>query len=91
MTPGGFATTFDGAVDLATKLAGAEQTHQCFALQEFRYALGRLESAGDACSLQQAYGAFRSSNLNIQKLMVALVSTDVFRSRSAPNPAGQCQ
>jgi hypothetical protein len=91
MTPGGFATTFDGAVDLATKLAGAEQTHQCFALQEFRYALGRLESASDACSLQQAYSAFQSSNLNIQKLIVALVSTDVFRSRSAPDPAGQCQ
>jgi hypothetical protein len=91
MRPGELATTFDGAVDLVTKLAAAEQTHQCFALQEFRYSLGRLESMDDACSLQQAYGAFRSSGSNLQNLLVALVGTDAFRYRSVENPAGQCQ
>ncbi len=89
--PGEFTATFDGAQDLVTKLAGAEQTHQCFALQEFRYALGRLEGTGDVCSLQQAYGTFSSGNLSIQKLLVALTGTDAFRYRSAQNPAGQCQ
>ncbi len=90
MRPGELAATFDGAVDLVTKVAGAEQTHQCFALQEFRYALGRLEAEGDACSLQQAYGAFQSSNLSIQKLLIGLVATDAFRSRSV-EATGSCQ
>ena len=44
MATGELATTFDGATDLATKLAGARQAQECFALQELRYALSRVES-----------------------------------------------
>jgi hypothetical protein len=91
MAAGEFATTFNGATDLVTQLAGAQQTRQCFALQEFRYALGRLESADDACSLQQAYAAFTSGNLNIQALLVAIVQSDAFRYRSVENTSGACQ
>ena len=63
-----FSTTFNGATDLATQLAGATQTQQCFALQEFRYALSRIEDTDDACSAQAVLQAFTSSGLTIEKL-----------------------
>jgi hypothetical protein len=89
--PGELDRTFDGATDpttgLVAVLAGSTQAKECFALQEFRYALGRIESTSDACSVQQFYKAFTGSNLNIQKLLLAIVATDAFRYRSA-DPAG---
>jgi hypothetical protein len=84
-------TTFNGAADLATQLAAATEVKQCFALQEFRYALGRLESAADACSLAAAYGAFTSGQLNIQQLLVAITVSDAFRYRSVVTPGETCQ
>jgi hypothetical protein len=89
--PGELNQTFDGATDpstgLVAVLAGSTQAKECFALQEFRYALGRIESKSDACSIQQFYSAFTGSSLNIQKLLLAIVATDAFRYRSA-EPAG---
>jgi hypothetical protein len=91
MTKGELSATFDGAVDLATQLAGAQQTRECFALQEFRYALSRIEDNSDACSVQQIYSAFSSSQLNLQKLLVALVGSDAFRYRSVENAGSECK
>ncbi len=81
----------NGASDLTTQLAGATQVQECFALQQFRYALSRVESAHDACSAQQIESAFTSGNLNIQKLMIAIVGTDAFRYRSVDNAGASCQ
>jgi len=86
-----FSTTFNGATDLATQLAGATQTKQCFALQEFRYALSRIESSDDACSAQAVFQAFLSSGLTIDKLLVAIVGSDAFRYRSLETPGSECQ
>lgn len=91
MNPGEMSATFNGAVDLVTQLAGATQVRQCFTLQELRYALGRIESPDDACSAQQVYQAFTSSSLNVQKLMLALVSSDAFRYRSVETAGSSCQ
>lgn len=91
MATGELSTSFNGATDLANQLAGATQTQECFALQEFRYALSRVEDKDDACSAKQIYGAFSSSTLNIQKLIVALVGSDAFRYRSVVNAGGECQ
>jgi hypothetical protein len=92
---GELSTTLNGATDptvgLAAKVAGSDQAKECFALQEFRYSLGRLETASDACSAQQFYSAFTASSLNIQKLMIAIVGTDAFRYRSANDVNGACQ
>ena len=82
-------TPINGATDLATKLASSTQVKECFALQAFRYSLGRLESADDACSIDQFYDAFTGSGLNIQKLLVAIVGTTAFRYRSAIGSACQ--
>jgi Protein of unknown function (DUF1592)/Protein of unknown function (DUF1588)/Protein of unknown function (DUF1595)/Protein of unknown function (DUF1585)/Protein of unknown function (DUF1587) len=91
MPPETFATSFNGAVDLATKLADAPQVQQCFALQEFRYALGRIETKADACSAQQVFASFASNQLNIQKLLVALVRSDAFRYRSVVSAGSECR
>ena len=93
--PGELSATFNGATDptngVVAKIAGSAQASECFALQEFRYSLGRLETANDVCSAQQFYTAFTGSSLNIQKLMIAIVGTNAFLYRSPNNPNGACQ
>jgi hypothetical protein len=91
MHPGELAGAFDGAKDLATQLAGAPQVSQCFVVQELRYALSRIETKADACSAQQVYGAFASSELNVQKLLLAIVQSDAFRYRSVVNAGSACR
>ncbi|MGO9835292.1 MAG: DUF1592 domain-containing protein [Polyangiaceae bacterium] len=90
-SPGEFATTFNGATDLVTQLAAAAEVQQCFVIQELRYALSRIETTDDACSAQQAFAAFSSSQLNIQKLLVALTGSDAFRYRSVETGGSACQ
>ena len=91
MHTGDLSGTFDDAKDLATQLAAAPQVSQCFVVQELRYALSRIETKADACSAQQVYGAFASSQLNMQKLLLALVQSDAFRYRSVVNAGSACQ
>jgi hypothetical protein len=91
MPPETFATPFGGAADLVAKLAGAPQVQECFALQALRYALGRIETKADACSAQQIFAAFTSSQLNVQKLLIAIVRSDAFRYRSVETPGSACQ
>jgi hypothetical protein len=83
---GELSATFNGATDpttgLIATLAGSTQVKECFALQEFRYSLGRIETADDACTLQQMYSAFTGSSLNVQKLLLAIVGSDAFLNRS---------
>jgi hypothetical protein len=91
---GELAATFDGATDPTTgmvaELARSAQVQECFALQEFRYSLGRIETQSDSCALQQFYGAFTGSGLNVQKLILAIVGTDAFRYRSADVAGAAC-
>jgi hypothetical protein len=93
--PGELNAAINGATDptvgLAATLAVADQAKECFALQEFRYSLDRIETTSDACSAKQLYSAFTASSLNIQKLMIAITGTDAFLYRSANNPSGYCQ
>ncbi len=91
MPPDTFATSVDGAPDLAKKLASAAQVQQCFALQELRYALSRIETKTDACSAQGIFAAFASSQLNVQKLLIAIVRSDAFRYRSVVSAGSACQ
>ncbi len=83
---------FNGATALDTQLSTATQVQQCFTLEEFRYALSRVENTDDACSVQQAFASFTSaaSNGNIQDLMVALTGTDAFLNRSVVPAGNEC-
>ena len=91
MGASGLNGSFTGGTDMITKLAASNQARECFALQELRYAIQRMEVAGDACSAQQVYKAFQDTGLNIQKLLLAIVGTDSFRNRSPVNAGAACQ
>jgi hypothetical protein len=75
---------FAGPRGLASALVASRQTKECFTLQTFRYALGRMESEGDACSLREAYGAFAQSGYDLKTLLVTVAASEAFRLRTAP-------
>lgn len=72
---------FDGALDLAARLAQSPQVEACLATQWFRYSMGRAEQDADVCSLEQVKAEFASSGGNFRELLVALATSDAFRFR----------
>jgi hypothetical protein len=85
-----YSTTFTGPTDLANQLSNATQVRECFALQQFRYSLSRVETMADACSLQQAYQTFSSSGYTLEQVLLAIVESDAFRYRSLVTPGSAC-
>jgi hypothetical protein len=72
--------TFDGAIELANKLANSQEVNNCFANQWFRFSLGRMETTNDACSLQSIREGFRSSGGNIRMLLSQIALSPAFRN-----------
>jgi hypothetical protein len=89
--PSDISGSFSGTADLITKLSQSPQVDQCYALEQIRYALGRVESNADACSAQQIYQTFSSNGFNLQQLLVAVVSSNSFMYRTPVNAGGACQ
>jgi Protein of unknown function (DUF1592)/Protein of unknown function (DUF1588)/Protein of unknown function (DUF1595)/Protein of unknown function (DUF1585)/Protein of unknown function (DUF1587) len=83
--------SFTGTTDMITKLSTADQVNQCFALEEIRYALLRSETDEDACSAQAIYKTFSSNSFSIQKLIVAVVSSNSFMYRTPVTAGSECQ
>jgi hypothetical protein len=77
---GPLAGKFVGAVELGKKLAASPDVAACLANQWFRFALGRMESNEDACSLQAMYDGFNASGGNVRELIVRIVRGDAFRN-----------
>lgn len=69
---------YTGGPQLANILAGSAEVRDCAPTQWMRYAMGRRESAEDACSLGALQKAFADSDGNLKELMVALTQTDTF-------------
>lgn len=69
---------FYGGAQLAQKLSGSTQVHDCFVRQWFRYTFGREETANDACFLQEINQRFKQANYNIQELLIAIVKHKMF-------------
>lgn len=78
---------FDGAVELARKLAASTQVRACYVRQWFRYALGRLETEGDACTLRALEDHFDRSGRDVRALLLALPTTAAFRYRRLDHAA----
>jgi Protein of unknown function (DUF1592)/Protein of unknown function (DUF1588)/Protein of unknown function (DUF1595)/Protein of unknown function (DUF1587)/Protein of unknown function (DUF1585) len=76
---------FNGAVELSKKLAGSNNVRTCLASQWFRYALGRIEDAGDSASIMGAVDAFAPSG-DLRELIIATTKTDSFRARIVEVP-----
>jgi hypothetical protein len=74
--------TYNGPLELAGKLAGSETVRGCVVTQWFRYAYGRGEDDGDACTLGTLKDQFKASGYNMRKLIVALTQTPAFLTRT---------
>ena len=74
--------SFDGPGDLMATLADSEQAQACYATHAFRYALGRIESDEDECTLQEIADAFTASGGDVRELMVAIATSDAFMFRA---------
>ncbi len=83
--------SFTGTTDMIQQLSASAQVDQCYTLEQFRYALGRVESDSDACSAQQIYQTFSTKSFNLQQLLLAVVSSDSFMNRTPVNAGGACQ
>jgi hypothetical protein len=73
---------FDGAVELAHKLAESKHVASCVAVQWFRFAARRIETKADACTIATVSETFASSGNDVRELMVALAKAPAFRYRA---------
>jgi len=71
---------FNGALELANKLAQSQDVSNCFARQWFRFSMGRMESVDDSCSIQSIHDAFRASGGNIRDLLARIAVSPSFRN-----------
>jgi hypothetical protein len=73
---------FNGAQELASKLASSTQVQACLATQWFRYGMGRGEQAEDVCSLSQIKAEFASTGGDFRELLVSMATSNAFRFRA---------
>ncbi|MDX2019637.1 MAG: DUF1592 domain-containing protein [Deltaproteobacteria bacterium] len=69
---------FDGAIELATKLAGSQTVQACFAKQFFRFAFARGETDDDACTLDALSVALGGNDATFARFIATLTQTDPF-------------
>lgn len=63
------------------KLAKSPRVHDCAVRQWYRFAFGRKETADDEVELDKLSARFRASTGNLPDLLVAIVTSDAFRTR----------
>ncbi len=79
--PASIAGPFNGAIELAQKLASSPEVQHCMGRQWFRYALGREPTGEDDCARAKSLERFASSGGNIRELIVGIATSDSFRFR----------
>jgi hypothetical protein len=72
----------DGPLPLITKLAESAQVRRCATTQWYRFALGRTETEADRAELEALTARFEASRGNIPDLIVAITTSDAFRTRA---------
>lgn len=80
---------FNGAVELAKRLASSAEVRQCVATQWFRFGYGRAEGKADACAMAEIQDLFAASGGNVKDLLVALTQTEAFLYRHRHDPTKQ--
>jgi hypothetical protein len=73
---------FNGALELADRLARSKDASACMVTHWFRFGNGRDRTADDACTMETLSTAFQSSGGSIRSLLLALVQSDAFVFRS---------
>jgi hypothetical protein len=71
---------FVGAIELSQRMGNSDEVAECLANQWFRFALGRIESTDDACTMQAVHDSFAASGRNVRELITQLVLSDAFRN-----------
>ena len=79
----GLDGTFNGAEELSKRIAASPRAQNCLATNWFRYAMGRVETEADGCSVIDVQKKFVASGGQFKELLVALTQTDAFRYRPA--------
>lgn len=74
---------YDGALELAGKLAKSRQVDQCVATHWFRYAFGRAETDDDDCALKPIVDEFVASGGDVKHLVRTIATSDAMRFRRA--------
>jgi hypothetical protein len=72
------AGPFTGAVQMAQALAKSTEVADCVSRQWFRFALGRVESFDDACTISALQSGFDSSSGNVPQLLEAIAVSVAF-------------
>ncbi len=72
---------FSGVQELTDLLSQSDDVKQCAARQWMRYALSRMDTADDGCSLTALTQAFEDADYSLHELFVAVTRTDAFRYR----------
>jgi hypothetical protein len=75
---------FQGPQGLAELLAGSDDVASCLSRNWFSYALGRAAIVTDDCTLKQLDRAFTAGGRTLRPLLIAIVRSDAFLTRTAP-------
>ena len=73
---------FDGAAELASRLAKSQEVQRCMVTNWFRYALGRTETDADACFLHELDARFKRSNGNVKDVIRGVTESAAFSFRN---------
>lgn len=74
---------FNGTAELALRMAKSPRVRDCVAASWYRFALGRLETDADQCSLSDVKSSFAKNSGDLRELMVAITRSVAFRYRPA--------
>jgi hypothetical protein len=74
---------FDGAVELADRLAQSAEVRSCFATQWVRYGFGIDEAQEGSCMTAQLRGAYAAGDGSVRGLLRALIAAPHFALRQA--------
>ncbi len=72
---------FDGVPELADRLAGSQQVHECVTRQFFRYSVQRVETSQEQCGLDELFDVAADTDWNIREMLVHITQTDGFAYR----------
>jgi DNA-binding Lrp family transcriptional regulator len=71
------------AIELTRALAKSPEVQDCFSRQVFRNTFGREDTVADACSMHGAAEAYRSKQLDVRELLIALLQSKTFAQRTS--------
>ncbi|HET9954047.1 MAG TPA: DUF1592 domain-containing protein [Polyangiaceae bacterium] len=74
---------FDGVNELADRLETSDRVRDCVATNWYRFAMGRMETEADKCSLDDIKAQFSASGGDLKQLLVSIPKTIAFRYRPA--------